>query len=70
MTVEEFAGSCRQIDIHAWDFKVIESETDDQLFNPKNGSFTEYFDIRDRRILYWRVLDSEYTFILIVEKAI
>lgn len=70
MTVEEFAGSCRQIDTHAWGFKVIESETDDQLFNSKNDRFREYFDIRNRRVLHWRILDSEYMFILIVEKAI
>ena len=70
MTVEEFASSCRQIEIHTWNFGVIESETNDELFNSKNGSFTEYFDIRNRKILYWRVLDSEYMFLLIVEKAI
>lgn len=67
MTVEEFAGSCRQIDIHAWDFRVIESKTDDQLFNSINDSFKEYFDIRNRRVLHWWALDSENMFLLEVE---
>jgi len=67
MTVEEFASSCRQIDTHSWDFQVIRWETDDQLFNSINDSFREYFDIRNRRVLHWRLLDSENMFILEVE---